>query len=137
MPPPLSLLIEPTRLEILRLVWTRELSAGQIARQFATTFGAVSQHLRRLLDAGAVQRRRDGRMLYYSANRAALGPLAAALEALWTAQLGTLKQLAEAEQRRIDDLRAAASGDQVVSAGPAPPRRSAQRKHFKNRKDKS
>ena len=94
----IALLAEPSRLEIVRLVWTRERSAGEIARNFKTTFGAVSQHLRRLLDAGLITKRRDGKHLYYQTNRAALGPLAAALEAMWTEKLNTLKELAEAEQ---------------------------------------
>lgn len=94
----MQLLAEPSRLAIVRLVWTTERSAGEIARNFATTFGAVSQHLRRLLDAGLVVRRRDGKRLFYKANREALGPLAAALEAMWAEKLDTLKTLAEAEQ---------------------------------------
>jgi DNA-binding transcriptional ArsR family regulator len=96
----MALLAEPNRLEIVRLVWTTELSAGEIAKQFTTTFGAVSQHLRRLRDAGLITQRRDGKRLMYKTNRAALGPLAIALEAMWTEKLETLKNLAEAEQLR-------------------------------------
>ena len=36
---------DPRRREILRLVWDRELGAGEIAGRFPVTFGAVSQHL--------------------------------------------------------------------------------------------
>lgn len=96
----MQLLAEPSRLEIVRLVWTTERSAGEIAKNFTTTFGAVSQHLRRLLEAGLIIQRRDGKRLFYKTNRAALGPLAAALEAMWTEKLDTLKELAEAEQLR-------------------------------------
>lgn len=98
----LQLLGNDCRREILRLVWLQELGAGEIARHFRVTFGAISQHLTLLLNAGLVQRRRDGRRLYYAAKREALGPLAVALEAMWTERLGVLKQLAEAEQQRID-----------------------------------
>ncbi|HEX7222867.1 MAG TPA: metalloregulator ArsR/SmtB family transcription factor, partial [Candidatus Limnocylindrales bacterium] len=45
---------EPTRREILRLVWEDELSAGEIAERFDVTFGAVSQHLGVLREAGFV-----------------------------------------------------------------------------------
>jgi DNA-binding transcriptional ArsR family regulator len=52
---------EPRRQQILRLVWDRERPAGDIAASFDVTFGAVSQHLRVLHDAGLVSVRRDGR----------------------------------------------------------------------------
>ncbi|MGH2393353.1 MAG: metalloregulator ArsR/SmtB family transcription factor, partial [Candidatus Limnocylindria bacterium] len=63
----LQVVSQPHRREILRLVWDRELSAGEIADQFDVTFGAVSQHLRVLRDAGFVRARRDGnRRLYHA-----------------------------------------------------------------------
>ena len=98
----LQLLAEPTRREILRLVGEQERSAGEIARRFAVTFGAVSQHLARLLAGGLVRRRRDGKRLYYQAHREALGPLAPALEAMWGSKLDVLKRMAEAEQVTVD-----------------------------------
>jgi len=103
----LSLLAEPNRMRILQLVWTDERSAGQIVARLRVTFGAVSQHLRRLTDAGLLHRRRDGRRIFYLARQEALGPLAAALEAMWTQRLGVLKTLAETEQQRINKGRAA------------------------------
>jgi DNA-binding transcriptional ArsR family regulator len=93
----LKIVSEPRRREILRLVWTDERSAGDIAREFNITFGGVSQHLRVLADANLVIVRRDGRNRYYRANRAALGPLGRHLEAMWKDQLHSLKRLAEAE----------------------------------------
>lgn len=98
----LPLLAEPRRVEILRLVWATERSAGEIARNFRLTFGAVSQHLGRLTRAGLLVRRRIGRSVMYRANHEALGPFAAALEAMWADKLNTLKDLAEAQQRRSD-----------------------------------
>ncbi len=89
-------------MEILRLVWSQERCAGEIARCFRVTFGAISQHLGRLAEAGLLSRRRQGRSIFYLARREALGPLAAALEAMWKERLGALKTLAETEQRRID-----------------------------------
>jgi DNA-binding transcriptional ArsR family regulator len=97
--PAFDLLASPTRLHILRHTWDRERAAGDIARSAPVTFGAVSQQLRRLREAGLLDERRDGRFRYYRANRAALGPLAPVLEALWRARLTTLKALAEAEER--------------------------------------
>jgi DNA-binding transcriptional ArsR family regulator len=74
---------EPRRRDILRLVWTEELSAGEIASKFDVTFGAVSQHLKVLNDAKLVTVRRDGRRRLYRADRAALGLLGEQLMALW------------------------------------------------------
>jgi DNA-binding transcriptional ArsR family regulator len=82
---PLQVVAEPRRREILRLVWTDERAAGEIAAQFDVSFGAVSQHLRVLLDAGFVRVREEGRRRLYRADREALGGLAATLEALWAA----------------------------------------------------
>lgn len=101
-----SLLAQPARVEILRLVWAQERSAGDIASQFQTTFGAVSQHIGSLWRAGFLRRRRQGKQLFYVADHAAIGPLAAALEIMWRDQLGILKTMAEAEQKRIESNKA-------------------------------
>ena len=90
---------EPRRREILRLVWDQERPAGDIAASFDVTFGAVSQHLRVLHDAGLVSVRRDGRRRLYHARHDQLGPLRAVLEDLWRSRLGELRDLAEAEER--------------------------------------
>jgi DNA-binding transcriptional ArsR family regulator len=92
---------EPRRREILRLVWDRERPAGDIAASFDVTFGAVSQHLRVLHDAGLVSVRRDGRRRLYRARREQFGPLRAVLEDLWRSDLEELKTLAEAEERSM------------------------------------
>lgn len=86
---------EPRRREILRLVWDEEHSAGEIAAQFPVTFGAVSHHLTILREAGLVRMRRDGKRRLYRADRAALGDLAPALEAIWAAGLDRLARAAE------------------------------------------
>ena len=99
---PLQLLAEPNRVEILRLVWARERSAGDIAQHFSITFGAVSQHLGALWRVGFLKRRREGKRIFYAADREAMGPVAPVLEAMWKDRLGVLKTLAEAEQRKVD-----------------------------------
>jgi DNA-binding transcriptional ArsR family regulator len=93
---------EPRRQEILRLVWDRERAAGDIAARFDVTFGAISQHLRVLQDAGLVSVRRDGRHRLYQARREHIGPLRHVLEELWRTSLHDLKALAEAEERSAD-----------------------------------
>jgi DNA-binding transcriptional ArsR family regulator len=96
---PLQVLAEPRRQAILRLVWERERAAGEIHEAMPeVTFPAVSQHLRRLRDAGLVEVRTEGRHRYYRADKDALGPLAAALEAMWDARLDALKHLAELDE---------------------------------------
>jgi DNA-binding transcriptional ArsR family regulator len=88
---PLQVIAEPSRRRILGLVWDRELSASEIADQFDSTFGAVSQHLSVLRDAQLVSLRQEGNRRYYRANREAL-------EAMWR---DTLRGLA----RTIEDER--------------------------------
>src|SRR5262245_39004301 len=94
----LQLVSQPQRREILRLVWDRELSAGEIAGRFDVTFGAISQHLRLLRDAGFVRARRDGNHRLYRADRERLGPLALALEAMWTDTLDQWAAAVEADE---------------------------------------
>ena len=69
------------------------MAAGEIADHFDVTFGAVSQHLGVLRDAGLVHVRRDGNHRLYRADRDALAPYAEILGAMWT---GTLRALADA-----------------------------------------
>jgi DNA-binding transcriptional ArsR family regulator len=86
----LQVVAEPRRREILRLVWSRELTAGEIARRFDVSFPAVSQHLGVLRDAGFVSVRAEGRRRYYRAERKNLGPLRSTLERMWGASLDRL-----------------------------------------------
>lgn len=96
---------QPRRREILRLCWHAERAVGQLADAFDVTVGAVSQHLKVLRDAGLVTVRQDGTHRYYRANRAALGPLAAYLEAQWSEQLDQLAALAEATESEANETR--------------------------------
>jgi DNA-binding transcriptional ArsR family regulator len=98
---PWSLLASPRRREILRFVWTEELTAGAIRDAMPdVTFGAVSLHLAALLEAGFVEVRCEGRHRHYRARREALGEFAAALESMWDDALWKLKLEAELEQTR-------------------------------------
>lgn len=96
-----QVLAAPRRREILRLVWDAERSAGEIHGAMGdVTFGAVSQHLALLAEAGLVDTRRDGRRRFYRARKDALGPFAEWLERTWDDALYTLKIQAELEERR-------------------------------------
>ncbi len=91
----------PRRREILRLCWRRERSAGDLHRALDdVSFGAVSQHLRILSEAGLVVRREKGRHRFYRARKADLGPLGGWLEQMWDDALYRLKIRAEMEHNR-------------------------------------
>jgi DNA-binding transcriptional ArsR family regulator len=93
---PMQVMAEPRRQRILRAVWGRELSAGQIHRKAGrVTFGAVSQHLALMAECGFVTCRREGRSRLYRANPEGLGNLREYFEQMWGAKLLELKGLAE------------------------------------------
>jgi DNA-binding transcriptional ArsR family regulator len=91
----LQVVAEPRRREILRLVWDRELAAGDIAANFDLTFGAVSQHLGILRGAGMVSVRKAGNRRFYRADLEALASLRAILEAMWGSTLDRLVRAIE------------------------------------------
>jgi DNA-binding transcriptional ArsR family regulator len=97
----LAAIASPRRREILRLIWDDEKPAGAIANAMPdVTFGAVSLHLRALMEAGAVDVRAEGRSRYYRANRERLKHVAGALERMWDDALWRLKLRAELEETR-------------------------------------
>jgi DNA-binding transcriptional ArsR family regulator len=97
----LAMVASPRRQEILRLVWDRELSAGDIhAAMPDVTFGAVSLQLKALSGAGLVEGRAEGRFRFYRAKRDALGLVGETLVAMWDDALWRLKLAAELEQTR-------------------------------------
>lgn len=98
---PLSALSSPRRREILRLIWTQELQAGDIARAFDVSWPAISQNLRVLKESGLVRERRIGTSRLYRANRGALRPLEAYLRRMWERDVDRLRLLAETEERNL------------------------------------
>lgn len=96
----LKAIAEPTRRQILVLVRSEELSAGEIAAHFDVTRPAVSQHLTVLREAGLVRERRDGTRRLYRADPHALAELKTFLEEFWDARLTALKDEAERKERR-------------------------------------
>src|SRR5437762_652349 len=126
----LQVVSQPHRREILRLVWDRERSAGEIAARFDLTFGAVSQHLGVLRGAGFVRARRHGNRRPYQADPAALGPLATVLEAMCSEALGRQPDRAarlvdgrdRAQRRRRRDTRPADASRLAAPGATNPPR---------------
>ncbi len=94
----LQIVAEPRRREILRLVWDRERTVGDLASRFDITIGAVSQHLAVLRGAGYVDVRRAGNQRLYRANHEGLGEMRAVLEAMWTATLDRLAEAVETDR---------------------------------------
>ncbi len=86
----IQVITEPHRRELLRLTWDHERSAGDLAGRFDLTFGAVSQHLARLRDAGFVTVRAEGNHRYYRADQNQLAPFAPMLLAMWSTKLDQL-----------------------------------------------
>jgi DNA-binding transcriptional ArsR family regulator/uncharacterized protein YndB with AHSA1/START domain len=79
-------LSSPVRREILALIWSRQLPAGEIAAAFAVTKPTISQHLSVLRDAELVTMTAAGTSRRYRARPEALDGMHAALEGAfkWT-----------------------------------------------------
>jgi DNA-binding transcriptional ArsR family regulator len=87
---------EPKRSEIVRLVWSRELGAAEIATYFPdVTRSAISQHLGVLRNAGLITERRDGVRRLYSTNQAEMAKIREFLDSFWSQSLLRLRGLAE------------------------------------------
>ncbi len=58
---------DPNRRKLLDLLSRKERSVQELAPHFDVTLGAVSQHLKVLLESRLVERRKEGRFRYYRA----------------------------------------------------------------------
>jgi DNA-binding transcriptional ArsR family regulator len=100
----LKAIADPKRREILRLVWSHELAATDIATHFAdVTRPAISQHLSVLRQANLICERRAGTRRLYLANVDEMARLRTFLDQFWTGGLDRLKTAAEAAQRKKDN----------------------------------
>jgi DNA-binding transcriptional ArsR family regulator len=96
----LKAIAEPRRQEILRLVWSRERAAGDIAEHFEVSRPAISKHLRVLREAGLVAERKEGTRRLYTARVESLLELRRFLDSFWDEGLLAIKQAAEAGTER-------------------------------------
>jgi DNA-binding transcriptional ArsR family regulator len=97
----LKALAEPRRRAILRLVWSQELPATDIADRFRdVSRPAISQHLAVLKEANLLNERRDGTRRLYRANTKTVAELRTFLDEFWTSGLERLRDAAEAEEAR-------------------------------------
>jgi DNA-binding transcriptional ArsR family regulator len=90
----------PGRRAMLRLVLDRELPVSELAERIGMSQPAASQHLKVLRDAGLVRGRVDGRRRLYQVDLQGLERLQRELDAFWGPALATLKDAAEAGERR-------------------------------------
>lgn len=68
----LKALADPTRREILNLLKSGKLSAGEIGDHFDITAAAISRHLSVLKDADLIEDTRDGKYIFYELNASVL-----------------------------------------------------------------
>ena len=68
----LKALSDPIRREILNLLKSGPLAAGDIAARFDVTGAAVSRHLSVLKDADLIRDKRDGKFIFYELNASGL-----------------------------------------------------------------
>ena len=74
-------LADPTRLRILMLLRTMELSVGEIAQVLGQSQPRVSRHVKILVDSGLAERHKEGSWVFVSlGERARLEPLFQLLE---------------------------------------------------------
>jgi DNA-binding transcriptional ArsR family regulator len=91
----LHALADPHRRDMLKLVRSSELAAGQIATHFDITQQAVSQHLQLLKRAGLLSERREGTRRLYALRPESLEPVRSILDDIWPDALKRLKQVVE------------------------------------------
>lgn len=113
--PAFRALADASRLRVMRLVAQMELSVGEIAQVLGQSQPRVSQHVTKLVDAGLVERRKEGNSVFL--REAAPCPLSDALGRLFTtaeredaafaaqsatdrARLATIRQAREEEADR-------------------------------------
>ena len=65
-------LSDPIRREILGLLKTGRLSAGEIAEKFPISGAAISKHLSVLKEADLIRDAREGKFIYYELNTSVL-----------------------------------------------------------------
>ena len=92
----LRALSDPTRRAVFERIARSELNVAELTRESGVTQGAVSQHLKRLKQAGLVSERPQGRQVFYRARPEGLAPLFDWLshyDAFWRERFADLRTL--------------------------------------------
>lgn len=71
----LKALADPTRRQIVQLLKSGRLSAGDIGEHFNITAAAISRHLSVLKEAGLIRDTREGKYIFYEVNLSVLEEL--------------------------------------------------------------
>lgn len=71
----LKALADPTRRQIIQLLKSGRLSAGDIGEHFNVTAAAISRHLSVLKEAGLIRDAREGKYIFYEVNLSVLEEL--------------------------------------------------------------
>jgi ArsR family transcriptional regulator, arsenate/arsenite/antimonite-responsive transcriptional repressor len=79
---------DPTRRQILKLLQTGSLTAGQLADAFPMTRGSMSHHFNALKSADLVRTERRGQQIVYSLNTSVVEDAAALLADLFSINRG-------------------------------------------------
>ena len=78
----LKALSDPIRREILNLLKSGTMAAGDLAAHFDVTAAAVSRHLSVLKEADLIRDKREGKFIYYELNASVLEEIL-----LWISEL--------------------------------------------------
>jgi ArsR family transcriptional regulator len=105
-------LADSTRLRIVALVRSMELSVGELAQVLGQSQPRVSRHVKILSDAGIVERRKEGSWVFVAmGERSTIAPLCAALDA-WEGEGAHAR--AEADAARLAAVRADRAANAAV-----------------------
>lgn len=89
----LKALADPIRRDILNMLKSGRLSAGEISERFPVTAASISRHLSVLKEADLIRDHREGKYIYYELNTSVLEEVM-----LW---LATLK--GEGDHEKVDN----------------------------------
>lgn len=93
----LAALSDPTRRAILDQLSLGPKTVSQLTHVLPVSQPAISQHLKKLRQAGLVGRNARGASNVYHLDPAGLGEVRSLLDEYWTTALANFKQLAETE----------------------------------------
>lgn len=88
-------LADPTRREILKLLRSGDMSAGDLATKFDMTKPSMSHHFTVLKQADLVTTRRDGQQIIYALNTTVMQDMAAILWDMLAAEPQTASEAKE------------------------------------------
>lgn len=98
-PSDLSLLVDPTRVRVVRLLAERSLTVSQLADLLELRQPTISQHMQRLAAAGIVRRIRQGREVRYQLRPTAVGDAIGNFTKMFTTPMADLPFMAKQTAR--------------------------------------